>query len=106
MPSSPRVQVLLRPDVYEIVKELSEEENITLSKVCGLLVEQALVNRGLWDKKRKIKPSMSPDAKSLHRLDVLDTKLDTPKDPEPTELDPDDLKLLKKIKALKEAGIL
>ena len=106
MPSSPRVQVLLRPDVYEIVKELSEEENITLSKVCGLLVEQALVNRGLWDKKRRIKPSMDPDAKSLHRLDVFETKVPEPKDPEPTELDPEDLKLIKKIKALREAGLL
>ena len=106
MAASPRVQVLLRPDVFDIVKDLSDEENITLSKVCGYLIEQALVNRGLWDKKRRIKLTDTPEAKSLHKTELFDAAIpDVPKDPN-TELEPDDLKLLMKLKALKQAGLL
>ena len=53
MPTSRRrVGFLPRPVVQEILDELSMEENLSKSKVVGILVEEALHYRGIYDKKK------------------------------------------------------
>ena len=53
MPTSRRrVGFLPRPVVQEILDELSMEENLSQSKVVGILVEEALHYRGIFDKKK------------------------------------------------------
>ena len=42
-----RIQVLLRPRALEVVKELSEQEDLTLSKTVAMLVNEALEARGV-----------------------------------------------------------
>jgi antitoxin component of RelBE/YafQ-DinJ toxin-antitoxin module len=53
MATTQRVQVLLRPTVLEIVKDIGEQEDLTLSKTVSMLVEEALISRGLFDKRYK-----------------------------------------------------
>ena len=110
---------MLRPEVYEIVNDLAEQDNITLSKTCGILVEAALAQRSLWDAttRKRIKPEMldDPHYKSVTKSDILDvvpegrkTELVTKK-AEPltkdTELDPELLALAKKLQALKSLDL-
>lgn len=119
MAPSKRVQVMLRPEVYEIVNDLAEQDNITLSKTCGILVEAALAQRSLWDAttRKRIKPEMTQDPhyRSVNKTDILDsvpenrtTELVTKK-AEPltndTELDPELLALAKKLQALKSLDL-
>ncbi len=52
MPTSrKRIGFLPRPEVQTILDDLSIEENLSQSKVVGILVEEALNYRGLFDKK-------------------------------------------------------
>ena len=47
-----RVGFIPRNDVLVIIKELSYENNLSYSKIIGLLVEEALYKRGLFNIKR------------------------------------------------------
>lgn len=115
---------MLRPEVYEIVSDLAEADNISVSKTAGILVEAALANRSLWDQKtrKRIKPEMMKDASfsSVTRADMLDglpenvsaelvQKSTVPatktEEPEP-ELDAELLTLAKKLQALKQLDLL
>ena len=53
MPTSRRgVGFLQRLEEQEILDELSIKENLSQSKVVGILVEEALHYRGIFDKKK------------------------------------------------------
>ena len=71
-----RLQVMLRPEVYDIVKELADEDKLSNSKTMSILVEQALVSRSLWDAKtRKRIPKevqSDPHFRSVGKIDLLD----------------------------------
>ena len=74
MPTSGRrVGFLPRVEVQKIIDELSMEENLSQSKVVGILVEEALHYRGIFDKKKgtrfKNKPNNRPSAQSLMKGD-------------------------------------
>ena len=56
---------MLRTEVYEIVQDLAVQDNISVSKAAGILVEAALANRSLWDQKIKgIPAGMTKDPSS------------------------------------------
>ena len=46
-----RVGFIPREDVMKIIDELSRENNLSNSKIISILVEEALSNRGIFDKK-------------------------------------------------------
>lgn len=124
MAASKRIQVMLRPEVYEIVKELAEEDNLSDSKTISILVEQALVERSLWDSRTRQRMPKEvtddPHFKSVNRTDILadlpegvqvETVMtkNTNQQPqsEPTiELDDELLALAKKLKALKALELI
>ena len=106
-----RVQVLLRPKILELVKILSEEENLSLSKACSILVEAGLIAKGMIDPKappkllREVEKEASPSVRSVLGVDVPDNyNMTTTK--RTTDIDQSDLELLQKIKALKSVGLL
>ena len=92
-----RIQVLLKPKVLEIVKQLSTELDLTLSKTVALLCYEALEARGV-----KVKPSSSI-LTDIKIPDNINNELITKKT---EELDPEDLELLRKLKLLKNVGLL
>ena len=62
MPTSRRrVGFLPRLEVQEILDELSLEENLSQSKVVGILVEEALHYRGIFDKKKGKRINSNPN---------------------------------------------
>ena len=74
MPTSrKRIGFLPRPEVQTILDDLSIEENLSQSKVVGILVEEALNYRGLFDKKNGkrffVNPNDSISSKSLMKGD-------------------------------------
>jgi hypothetical protein len=103
----------LKPKVLSILEGISEDENLSLSKICSLLIEEALVTRGAYSKTSRmseILPS-SPERDSLMRKDsLLDAAAAAGRKvelvSEKSEVDDEDLKLLKKIKMLKELNLL
>ena len=118
--SSKRVQVLLKPRVTEIIEQISEEENLSLSKICSLLIEEALITRGAFSKTSTIREVLppTPERDSLMKRDSLaiaaaeaaekagrqhETVM---KKTEPMDGDEETLRLLKKFKALQDAGLL
>ena len=118
MAVSKRVQVLLRDRVHEIVHAIAEDENLSMSRVCSLLVEEALITRGAFSKTshiRDVLPS-DPARDSLMRKDSLlahaaqqgiEVHVDQVNTRKPeTDISADDLKLLKKLKMLKELELL
>ena len=127
-----RIQVLLPVVAQDIVERIAEEEEISHSRVVSDLVVEALKARGLWistlqhanqqlAERRAEKLGLdvqtiatrNPDNNHLQkqRLNIVH---DMPPEPEPepepeqpsTAIDDDDLKLLKKLKMLKELGLL
>ena len=82
-----RIQVQLRDSSLEQVEKLAEQMNISLSKATAFLVDEALAHR-----------QNHPTTQSPMTAEVVMTN--SRKLPE-TELDDEDLKLLKKIKLLK-----
>ena len=113
---------MLRNEVYEIVQDLAVQDNISVSKAAGILVEAALAHRSLWDQKtrKRIPAGMTKDPSfmSVTKADMLDglpenvsTELvqknaePVTKEPEP-ELDADLLALAKKLQALKQLDLL
>lgn len=111
---------MLRPEVFEIVQDLADADNISVSKTCGILVEAALANRSLWDAstRKRIKPEMTQDPtfRSVTRTDILDvvpetrtTELVTEKQEpktEESELDDELMALARKLQALKQLDLL
>jgi hypothetical protein len=104
MSTSQRVQVLLKPKALDIVKQLSEELDLTLSKTVAMLVYEALETRGV-----KVRPSSSvltdipiPDNVTKE----LVTKKSEPQSPTNAGLPAIDEDFLKKIKMLQELGLL
>ena len=87
---------MLRDRVREQVESLSEEENISSSKVCAMLIEEALIHRGTFDN-QKTKMASYGDAWKESK-DDLKQKM--------SELDDNDLKMIRKLKMLKELEIL
>ena len=47
-----RVGFIPRDDVLKIIERISNEENLSNSKVISFLIEEALTSRGLFDKKK------------------------------------------------------
>lgn len=108
-----RVQVLLRPKILELVKILSEEENLSLSKACSILVEAGLIAKGMIDPKappkllREVEKEASPSTRSVLGVDVpQDRHTTVTKKTSDLDLTTEDLELLQKIKALKSVGLL
>ena len=120
MAPSKRFQVMLRPEIAEIVEDLAEQDNLSASKVCGILIEAALAQRSLWDREtRKRIPSdlgSDPHSKSVNREDIFESLPPTvvaekvmtkTKQPEQDlNLDPELLELAKKLQALKALDLL
>ena len=78
MPTSRRrVGFLPRLEVQEILDELSLEENLSQSKVVGILVEEALHYRGIFDKKKGKRINSNPNdsltSQSLMKGDISET---------------------------------
>ena len=84
MATPKRIQVQLRDSSLEQVEQLAEQMNISLSKACAFLVDEALALR-----------QNHPPAPTF-KTEVV-AKKSTPE----LDLDDDDIKLLKKIKLLK-----
>ena len=115
---------MLRPGLYEVVQELAEEDNLPISRVCGYLIEQALVNRGLWDEKLRERIAQgdvvekSPATASFNKLDLVENKMveqvisnnsslsEKNSDSNKIEITDDLLALAKKLKALKALELL
>jgi len=117
MAVSKRVQVLLRDRVAEIIEGIAEEENLSQSKVCGALIEEALLTRGVFSKNshiREVLPS-TPTRDSVMRkdslldaVDIAERKVEVTQNrkTETDDLEDEDLKLLRKSKMLKELNLL
>lgn len=117
MAAGKRVQVMLRPEIYSIIEDLRDEDNLSDSKICSILIEQALVERSLWDKdtRKRIPKEATDDAsfKSVTKTDILDgielppnvTVQTTTKHERPQTEDPEILELAKKLQALKAVGL-
>jgi hypothetical protein len=99
MSTTQRVQVLLKPRVLEIVKELSQDQELTLSKTVALLVNEALEARG-YSTKPTPKPSVLKDIKIP---DNVTQELVTKKTEPLPAIDED---FLKKIQMLQSLGLL
>ena len=77
MPTSRRrVGFLPRPEVQDILDELSMVENLSQSKVVGILVEEALHYRGIFNKKKgkrfESNPNERKSAQSLMKGDIAE----------------------------------
>lgn len=95
--ASKRVQVGFKADVLDALEHLSNQSGDSLSKVVSTLVEQALTSRGLL-KESALNPSVSDIARDLgYTVKTVQKKAEP--------LEDDDLKLLKKLKTLKELGL-
>jgi len=101
-----RVQVLLKPKVLSILEGISEDENLSLSKICSLLIEEALVTRGAYSKTSRMAEILPPSAErdSVMRRDSLVQAAEAAQNT--TDSDEETLRLLKKFKALQDAGLL
>jgi hypothetical protein len=110
-----RVQVLLKPEVLELVKQLSDGNGLSLSKQVSQLVLEALEARGLYSRaKRQGISSFIAEAAAQSGMTSTVVAKKT-EDLEPNDkrllqtlmgLDEADLGLLQKLKALQTAGLL
>ena len=66
MPSKrKRIGYLPAPSIKELIKLISDNEKLSQSKIVGILVEEALIARGLFDPKNSI---------NIKREDILPRK--------------------------------
>ena len=101
-----RVQVLLKPRALEIIQKISDDENLSLSKICSLLIEEALVTRGAYSKTSHIVEVLppTPERDSLMRRDsMVQAAQDAMKK---EQMDEESMRLLKKFQAFQEMGLL
>ena len=107
--------MLLRDQVHALVKGLSDETGLTLSKTCAMLVEEALEARGLYDTRLLRGKQRQIEEKPLGMADVIreavahSDKRSQLVSRNTQTIDDSDLELLtklKKLKALEEAGLL
>ena len=119
MAVSKRIQVLLRDRIAELVEGLAECEGVSVSRLCGGLIEEALKARGPLTLDGQLHARGHAQEVSVEELG-LDIQTIAPKpepEPEPqrdvvtpqeqpSAIDDDDLRLLKKLKMLKELGLL
>ena len=96
-----RVQVLLRPEVLEIIETLSNKDGLALSKTCALLIEEMLEAKGLLDRST-LRNRGRWQADSISKNKKTDESSQKNTD---TSVSEEDLELLRKIKLLKELGI-
>ena len=118
MAAGKRVQVMLRPEIWEIVEELRDEDNLSDSKICAILIEQALVNRALWDKKTRQRlpadTGSDPASKSLNKTDILEgielpegvTVQTTTKHQQPETEEQELMEIAKKLRLLKQLEMI
>lgn len=103
-----RIQVLLRDRVYEIVEALSGDENLPMSKVCSMLIEESLMARGEFSKSRPADtPGFIPkgvEMKVVAKQDPIENARESLA--AASGIDDEDLKLLRKLKMLKELNLL
>lgn len=100
--ASRRIQVGFKDDTLQALEKLSETSGYSLSKCVSVLTEEALVQRGLLNQPDIPASAVSPIIQAAQKAG-LQSQLVSKK----TEaLDDDDLKLLKKLKMLKELGLL
>ncbi len=91
MPSQrKRIGFLPRTQVQEIIDRICEEENLSQSKVVGILVEEALGARGLFDpriaKDFQANPNWKAQAKSLMKKDTTETPFQIVSDEDESEM--------------------
>ena len=70
-----RVGFIPREDVMRIIDKLSEENNLSNSKIIGILVEEALSIRGIFNKKNG-KAIQSYQLNNLNKKDLSDNSGD------------------------------
>ena len=112
---SKRLQVTVSDRVGGIIEAIAEEENTSVSKVAAALVEEGLRVRGALSKESRINEVLPPSAErdSVVRRDSLEAwaqerglSVQTTENTAAQDLGDDDMKLLKKLKMLKELGLL
>jgi hypothetical protein len=104
--SAKRLQVLVKPRVLKILEGIAEDENLSLSKVCSLLIEESLITRGAFSKTSRMAEILpdTPERQSVMRKDSLVQAAETAQ--ASGDDDEETMRLLKKFKALKDAGLL
>ena len=74
-----RIGFLPRTQVQEIIDQISSEENISQSKVVGILVEEALAARGIFDpsigQSFQANPNWKAQAQSLMKKDTTEAPI-------------------------------
>tara|TARA_B100000700_G_C14221430_1_gene479464 strand:- start:18 stop:350 length:333 start_codon:yes stop_codon:yes gene_type:complete len=74
-----RIGFLPRAQVQLIIDKLCEEENMSQSKVVGILVEESLAARGIFDptigRDFQANPNWKPQAKSLMKQDSTEAPI-------------------------------
>ena len=118
-----RIQVLLPLGAHDVVERLAEEQEISQSRVVSDLVVEALKARGemltphqkhFQKTAEKLGLDVQTIATNNHgnnhlqkqRLNILHEMPPEKEEQPSTAIDDDDLKLLKKLKMLKELGLL
>ncbi len=85
-----RIGFLPRTQVQQIIDQICEEENLSQSKVVGILVEEALVARGIFDPKIakdfEANPNWKAQAKSLMKRDSTESPIDICADEDEAEM--------------------
>ena len=122
-----RIGFLPRAEVQEIIDVICIEENLSQSKVVGILVEEALAARGIFDPRlsRKFKENKNPKTENSSTLQAssgksiefeelisdsgssleFESELNGQVD-EHEGIQEEDLAMLAKIKSLKSLGLL
>ena len=76
-----RVGFIPRSDVLDIINNLSYETNLSNSKIINILVEEALCNRGIFNKKSRISykdtNSANLDKENSYHKEVKDYSFDS-----------------------------
>jgi hypothetical protein len=90
-----RVQVLLNPDLLEVVQKLSEEKGLSMGKTVALLAQEACMTRGLFSPGQEL-------GIPTHTTEVVMQKTKPAQETDTSELSAEDMKLLKMLKVLKE----
>ena len=90
-----RVQVLLNPDLLEVVQRLSDEKGLSMGKTVALLAQEACMSRGLFNPGQEL-------GTPTHTTEVVMKKSQPAQETDTSELSAEDMKLLKMLKVLKE----